>query len=164
MGVFVELTLLVVPNVFDTPDSPYDFTTIVLQSIRVCFFVILPSLYFGLRNDQKEYDNADAERQSLLRKKLAGKKSSEDSSKSYGGTTDTNNKDSDTTKAANDAGSEDAWVLREREAEEKVQKRLKQDGNWFTYAKGFAVNTQVTRCCLVAKFVIDILSLPLASP
>ncbi len=143
MGLLSELTLLVVPNVFKPPKSPFDFTIIVLQSIRVCFFIILPLLYFGLRNDKKLYDNADAERQSLLRKKLAGKQSSEDSSKSYGGTTDTSNQDSDTAEGS-DAGSEDSWLARQREAEDKIQKRLQQDGNWFTYAKGFAVSMSLS--------------------
>lgn len=157
----MELTLLVVPNVFDPPDTPFEFTSIVLQSIRVCFFIILPSLYFGLRNDKKEYDNADAERQSLLGKKLAGKQTSEDSSKSYGGTTKTNNQESDTT---SDAGSEDMWLAHQREAADKIQKRLQQDGNWFTYAKGFAVSAKSTHSRLVTEFIIDLLSLPLAGP
>lgn len=140
MGLLVELVLLVIPNVFAPPENSFDFTSIVLQSIRVCFFAILPALYFGLRNDNKEYDNADAERQSLLRKKLSGKPVSEDSTKSYGGTTDTNSQDSENSEDASDAGSEDSYLARQREAEDKVQKRLQQDGNWFTYAKGFAVS------------------------
>ncbi|KAF8865575.1 hypothetical protein BDZ45DRAFT_786840 [Acephala macrosclerotiorum] len=138
MGIVVELILLVVPNVFHPPNSSFDFIIIILQCFRACFFIILPSLYFGLRNDQKEYDNADAERQSLLRKKLAGKSPSEDSSKRYGGTTDANSQESDTAEAS-DAGSEDSWIARQREAEEKIKKRLQQDGNWFTYAKGFSI-------------------------
>ncbi|KUJ08051.1 uncharacterized protein LY89DRAFT_765501 [Mollisia scopiformis] len=138
LGLLVELILLVIPNVFAPPETPFAFTNIVIQSIRVCFFAILPSLYFALRNDKKEYDNGDAERQSLLQKKLSGKPGSEDSTKSYGGTTDTNNQESDNSEAS-DAGSEDSWLARQREAEDKIKKRLEQDGNWFTYARGFAI-------------------------
>lgn len=139
VGLLVELTLLIVPNVFDPPGSPFEFVSIVIQSLRVCFFAILLLLYFHLRNDKKEYDNADEERQSLLRKKIAGNKSSKDSSKSYGGTTDTNSQEGDTAETS-DTASEDSWLHYQHEAEEKIQKRLQQDGNWFTYAKGFAVS------------------------
>lgn len=160
----MELILLVVPHVFAPPNSPFDFTTIVLQSIRVCFFAILPVLYFRLRNDQKEYDNADAERQSLLGKSLAGKQSSEDSSKSYGGTKDTKTQNPDTTDTASSTASEDSWITRQREKEERVQKRLQQDGDWFTYAKGFSASSISNRFYAMANLIIGILSVPLARP
>jgi hypothetical protein len=137
-GILVELTLLVVPNVFRTPTSPFDYVVTVIQVLRVGTFIAMPSLYFFLRNDNKEYDNGDAERQTLLGKKI-GPKSSEDSAgngKGYGGTA----QDSDTTDTASDAGSEDSWLANQRKAEEMIANRLKQDGNWFTYAKGFAVS------------------------
>lgn len=149
LAIVVELILLVVPNVFDHPESIYDFVLITIQVVRIAIFIILISLYFGLRNDKKQYDNADAERQSLLRKKLAQKQSSEDSvaGNGYGTTTTTttteNGAQSETADDASDAGSEDSWLAARRKAEEKVAERLKQDGNWFTYAKGFAVSASV---------------------
>jgi hypothetical protein len=85
-----------------------------------------------LRNDEKEYDNSDAERQALLSKKLSAKPGSENS---YG----TASSDSDTAENASEADSEDSWVAEQRKAQEKIAKRLAQDGNWFTYAKGFSV-------------------------
>ena len=111
--------------------------------MRIVTFLILTSLYFGLRNDKKQYDNCDAERQSLLRKKLAPKQGSEDSAgtgNGYGATTTENGAQSETADDTSEAGSEDSWLAERRKAEEKVAKRLKQDGNWFTYAKGFAVS------------------------
>lgn len=142
IAIFVEAALLVVPNVFDHPKSVFDFIFIAIQAVRITTFIVLTSLYFGLRNDEKQYDNYDAERQSLLRKKLAPKQGSEDSSKAgkgYGATT-TENGASETADDASEAGSEDSWLAERRKAQEKVAKRLKQDGNWFTYAKGFAVS------------------------
>ena len=147
VGIIVELVLAVVPNVFKPPKSPFDYVVIVIQGLRICIFIVLPSLYFGLRNDKKEYDNCDAERQSLLRKKLAPKASSSDNSTAngngYGATTDANAQESDTADNASDAGSEDSWLAEQRKAQEMIDKRLQQDGNWFTYAKGFMVSSIV---------------------
>jgi hypothetical protein len=149
-GTVVELALVVVPNVFEPPKSPFEFVIIVIQGLRICIFITLPSLYFGLRNDKKEYDNCDAERQSLLRKKLALKASSSENGAAngngYGGTTDANAQESDTTDNASDAGSEDSWLAEQRKAQEMIDKRLQQDGNWFTYAKGFTVSSFVFIC------------------
>lgn len=133
---------------FAPPKASYDLVVTIIQSARVVLFVILPLTYFGLRNDNKEYDNADAERQSLLRKKLAPKPgSSEDSATNtngYGGTE--TNQESETTTANNSDGDddEDYWAKQDREAQELIDKRLQQDGNWFTYAKGFSVRKNRT--------------------
>jgi hypothetical protein len=144
-GLVVELVLAVVPNVFKPPNSPYEYVIIVIQGLRICIFIILPSLYFGLRNDKKEYDNCDAERQTLLAKKLAPKASGSDETAAngngYGATTDANAQESDTADNASDAGSEDSWLAEQRKAQEMIDKRLQQDGNWFTYAKGFTVSS-----------------------
>ena len=143
-GLVVELVLAVVPNVFRRPNCVYDYVVIAIQGLRICIFVILPSLYFGLRNDKKEYDNCDAERQTLLAKKLAPRAGSSDDTAAngngYGATTDANAQESDTADNASDAGSEDSWLAEQRKAQELIDKRLQQDGNWFTYAKGFTVS------------------------
>ncbi|CAG8981855.1 hypothetical protein HYALB_00009530 [Hymenoscyphus albidus] len=136
IGVTVELTLVILPNVYQPPASIFDYSIIFIKGARIATFIALIVLYFTLRNDPKEYDNADAERQSLLRKKLAPKpSSSEDSTNGYGTTTaqesDGEEDDDDTSK--------DSWLKQQKEAQELIQKRLKQDGDWFTYAKGFAV-------------------------
>jgi hypothetical protein len=147
LGLIVELVLAVVPHVFQPPNSPFDYVVIVIQSLRVCIFIILPSLYFGLRNDKKEYDNCDAERQSLLRKKLAPKAASSDNTKAngngYGATTDANSQGPETAENSSDAGSEDSYLAAQRKAQERIDKRLEQEGNWFTYAKGFTVSSNV---------------------
>ena len=137
LGILVELVLIVVPNVLQGPNDAFDFACIVIQAFRIAAFVTLPSLYFGLRNDKKEYDNADAERQALLSKKLAAKGSSSDDSGNDYGTIEDENHDSDT---ASEAGSEDSWIAEQQKTKDLIAKRLKQDGNWFTYAKGFTVS------------------------
>lgn len=144
----MEIILVIVPNVYDHPNSVYDYAVIIIQALRIGSFITLATVYFALRNDTKEYDNCDAESQSLLRKKLAPKAQSSDSSTNgngYGATTETNSQESDTADNASDAGSEDSWLADQRKAQELIDKRLQQDGNWFTYAKGFAVSSMWTQ-------------------
>ncbi|RDL42197.1 p-loop containing nucleoside triphosphate hydrolase [Venustampulla echinocandica] len=129
MGIIVESTLLVVPNSIIPPTKTFEFIDIVIQALRICTFLVLVFLYFGLYNGQKEHSNGDPERQSLLGKKLVG---SEDSANGKGYGTTTDNSTSTTTDT-------DSWIIRQNKAEELIQKRLKEDGNWFTYAKGFTV-------------------------
>ncbi|KAK0104792.1 hypothetical protein ONS95_005061 [Cadophora gregata] len=140
IGIAVELVLLVVPNVFDPPKHPFDFAILVIQIFRTSFFIILPSLYFGLRNDNKLYEDSDVERQALLKKKLGQKPSSEASTlneNGYGTTTD-NSQDSDTADNASDT-SGDSYLAEQRKMQARIDKRLEQDGNWFAYAKGFTI-------------------------
>lgn len=142
-GILMEVSLIVVPNVFQHLESPFDLVVIVIQGVRICIFVVLPCLYFSLRNRREEYDNSDAERQSLLRKRLAPKPSSSEDltsdSNGYGATADTVGQESDTAEDASDAGSEDSWLEEQQKAQELIAKRLKNDGNWWTYAKGFSI-------------------------
>ncbi|KAG9233515.1 hypothetical protein BJ875DRAFT_505324 [Amylocarpus encephaloides] len=137
IGIAVEMTLVVLQASYESPSSAADYTTVSIQVARVAIFASLVFVYYGLRNDEKEYDNPDAEQQSLLRKRLAPKPSSlAGSSKGYGSTTRTKSSDSD---SASSATAEDSWLAKQKKSEEMVQKRLQQDGNWFTYAKGFAI-------------------------
>jgi hypothetical protein len=80
-----------------------------------------------------------------LAKKLAPKASGSDETAAngngYGATTDANAQESDTADNASDAGSEDSWLAEQRKAQEMIDKRLQQDGNWFKYAKGFIVSS-----------------------
>lgn len=139
-GIVAEIALVIMSKVANgRPTYTYQIVSTVLQVLRIFMFFILPTLYFGLRNDTKEYDSSDAERQSLLSKKLAANaSSSEDSTETtngYGSTSET------ATEEVSDTESEDSWIEEERKAKEKINQRLTQDGNWFTYAKGFAVRT-----------------------
>jgi hypothetical protein len=145
VAVVLETPLVVVPNFYRPPKSSFDIATIAIQAVRIATFITLISLYFGLRNDQKQYENPDTERQSLLRKKLAPKQGSEDSAtlgNGYGATTTENGAQTETADNSSDTDSEDSWLANCRTAEEKIANRLEQDGNWFTYAKGFAVSEQ----------------------
>jgi hypothetical protein len=141
IAILVELVLLTVRNVSRHPKSVYDFTFVAIQGLRLSAFILLPSIYFGLCSDKKEYKNSDPERQSLIRKKNLSNASASESvanSNSYDTTSDTSTNISDTIDDS-DASSEDLWLREERKAEELILKRLKQ-GSWFTYVKGFGVS------------------------
>ncbi|TVY23227.1 Heavy metal tolerance protein [Lachnellula hyalina] len=150
VGVAAEIGLLIFQSLTHSPVSAFDYVAIVVQALRICTFILLPASYFGFRNDKKQYENNDAERQSLLRKKLApkpsesenstlnGNESSNDSAHAPGyGTIDTTTENSDSDSDVDP--DEDRYLKSERAARKLVQKRLKQDGNWFTYAKGFTI-------------------------
>ena len=126
------------------PGSFLGYITIVVRILRICTLVALPAIYFGLRNDKKMYDNGDAETQALLGTKPAAKRtSSEETAASngngYGTTTQDSSNTGDNVSDAESEDSEDSWLAEQRKAEEMIRKRLQRDGNWFTYAKGFAV-------------------------
>lgn len=134
-----EITLAIVSKVVrGPPTTSYQIVAVVIQVIRICLFLTLPTLYFGLRNDREKYVDGDAERQSLLSKKLAAKASSTEESmaaaKGYGTTSDSGSE------SVSDTESEDSWVAQQRATQDKIAQRLKQEGNWFTYAKGFLVS------------------------
>ena len=139
----MEIALLVIENVYSPSKASFIFVVIAIQALRIAAFIILTALYLGLRNDNKQYENLDGESQSLLRKKLAPDQGSEESTKTANGYGTTNTEpvaQLDTTDNASEAGSEDSWLEDRRKTQERIAKRLKQDGSWFTYAKGFAVS------------------------
>ncbi len=126
--------------------------------------IILASLYFVLRNGKKEYQTLDTERQALLPKNIPPKQGPENSASTengYGATTE-NGAQSEDAENTSETASDDSWIADRRKAEEMIAKRLKQDGNWFTYAKGFAVSTQSPSLLLSCSPTPDLLPLHLA--
>jgi hypothetical protein len=116
----------------------FDYMTVSVQATRLFTLFALITLYFCLRNSAEHYGNDDAEQQSLIRKKLAPKPfSSEGSAQSTNGYGTAASQTSENSNA--ESVEEDRYTKRQRETLERVEKRLKNDGNWWTYAKGFAV-------------------------
>jgi hypothetical protein len=147
-----DIILLATPCVLRKPAGAFDFISISVQSLRVCSLSVLLCLYLVLRNLQNVHDNDDAERQSLLRAdgppKLSSSEESGQNPNSYGAIT--NSSSNDAAKNADEEGSkkktdeEDNEYFKERrEDEERLAKRLKEGGNWWTYAKAFAVSVLV---------------------
>lgn len=119
-----------------------DLAFIAIQGLRLCCFVALPFLYFGFRGDTNNYTSSDPEQQSLLRINLSSSTSCMESAgdnMTYGTAPVADSQDS--ASVEDDAAtSEDEWLAKRRKAKERIFNRLKQDGNWFTYVKGFSVS------------------------
>lgn len=127
---------MIANNLLHHPQTAFDFIYLVTQVLRTSTFTALLALYFVSWNSSSHSDN-DAERQSLLRKKLASGEAGSGGANGYGATEDANGTESET--AVEDTEEEDSWLAEQRKAKEKIAKRLREDGNWFNYAKGFAV-------------------------
>ncbi|KAG9248021.1 hypothetical protein BJ878DRAFT_532224 [Calycina marina] len=136
LGLVAEITLFVLSDTWKYPSSMFELVCIIIQSLRAGAFVALPMICLGLRgNISRPYDNADAERQALLSKRLASNTASSDEN-GYGSI---ETEDSDTADNTSEAGSEDSWIAREQQSKDAIAKRLKENGNWFTYLNGFMI-------------------------
>ncbi|KAF7854161.1 hypothetical protein EAF04_010458 [Stromatinia cepivora] len=144
IGLFVELCLIIFPNVFTPPtNSAFDYILLTIQGIRIFNLIALPIVYFYFRNSDKTHNTVDAERQSLL-KKPSGPSSSGSSTLNGNGYGTTDQATAQGSQSAEDesdtasVASEDSYLERQRKSKEAVAKRLEQDGNWWTYLKGFS--------------------------
>lgn len=146
-AIIVEIALLVGHSLLRRPVDSFDFISISLQSLRLCNFILLPCVYVAAGNRKETYETGDAERQSLLRNEFTPKPSASGESgptaNEYGATIDSSN-DGSKKKTDEEEANEDSVWKRHREAEEKIAKRLKADGNWWTYCKGFFVSIPCT--------------------
>ena len=108
----------------------YRFTEVSLLATRLACIILILTAYFLWRKIHIQESGSDSERQSLLRKKG----DSEDTLVTQYGATDA--AEDDSTKSPTNAP-ECEWERRQRLAKEQRDKRLKETGNWWTYAKGF---------------------------
>lgn len=125
-------------------DPALHYVLITVQAIRILNLVALPVVYLYLRNTGETHSVSDTESQPLLKKNTApsGSESSTLNGNGYGTTDEATAQDVDESDTAS-VTSEDSYLERQRKSEEAVSKRLKQDGNWWTYIKGFAVRIQL---------------------
>jgi hypothetical protein len=139
MAILGELILIIVHNVSHRPMSVDDLVFVAIQGLRLSLFFVLPFLYFVPRSCTKGYIGSDPERQSLLKKHLC-RLEARTGPGSSGTTTNQPATQGSSTAKDSDTVSEDSWLAQERKAKDQILKRLKQDGNWFTYLKGFSVS------------------------
>ncbi|KAF7951687.1 hypothetical protein EAE96_006986 [Botrytis aclada] len=145
IGLYVELCLVILPNVFSPPPSSvFDYILISIQAIRIFNLIALPLIYFYIRDSDKAPETIDTERQSLL-KKPSDPSSSESSTlngNGYGTTGEPATQDDEDAGDESDTASvasEDSYLKDQRKSKEAIAKRLKEDGNWWTYLKGFSM-------------------------
>lgn len=110
--------------------SRHHTVELVLTILRCALLLVLVFWASFWRCVQAIHHRSDEEHQPLLADAANGTPSG------YGSTSDT--------EAASDEEAEYNWERREREAKEIMEKRLKEGGNWFTYAKGFMVSESLS--------------------
>ncbi len=120
-----------------------------IAAARFLFFLLAIIIYLTAPRSAKVETGTDAERQGLLKPdEQADGEGTHDSEQStgdgYGSTssseTATENDDDATQKSTTQPKKpESAWERRDREAGEKMAKKLKENGNWFSYTKRFLV-------------------------
>lgn len=137
----VEIVILTMSAVYHRPTIRFDFVRLGVESFRICLLVSLLLLLFGGRCIGSRNNQADEENQPLLTSPHI-QDSSEDS-----GTTPRGAQYGSTSTNGSGAGGTD-WDAkdkeRERRARKRVEDRLRDNGNWWTYAKGFSVNSLST--------------------
>jgi hypothetical protein len=123
-----------------SPCTPVEVVDTLAIAIRYFCQVLIVSSYFYRRKDEVQDSGSDSERQSLLQKSSDSHggvvDASDDADDTYGSTTYT----SSNTMVSPADNPESPWERRERQANEQMEKRLKENGNWFTYAKSFLVS------------------------
>jgi hypothetical protein len=122
----------------------FNFLELATSVVRYFAIGIILAAYFIPWQPPNGYSDANAESQPLLQKKAATSESSEDSQATdYGGTSDDS---TESTSKSPQKPAESPWERREREAKERMEKRLKEYGNWVAYAKSFLVSPLFRNC------------------
>ena len=117
----------------------FDIVEVSIVATRYVAIIGIVACYFVWCSRDVEC-GSDAEQQPLLQKNGGQSTTSEDAENSddsnYGSTSGESTNASQTSTE----NAESPWEKRQREAREQMEKRLKEHGNWLTYAKSFAVS------------------------
>lgn len=143
-----DIFLLVASASLQNPVEVFDAISISIQCLRACNLLVLLCLYLALCGRRAVYDSNDTERQSLLGVRVILESStsaeSNQNANNYGTTTDASTDESRKKAEEEEARKSDEegnrYLRDQREDEERIAKRLKKDGNWWTYAKAFIVS------------------------
>jgi hypothetical protein len=146
----------------------FDISTVAVRYLAV---ILALAFYFEGGYSARQEKGTDAERQSLLKTNGHANHGSDsnghsngDQPNGYGATSDAStdgNQSSDTDGSTDSNQSSDTdddenpYERRQRQASEQMEKRLKEKGNWVTYAKSFLVSTSGTAYTPYLNFVTD---------
>ncbi|AEO70031.1 uncharacterized protein THITE_2120869 [Thermothielavioides terrestris NRRL 8126] len=142
--VVASLSFMVRPN---EPLDVVGFFDISLVATRYLAVILALACYFEGNRSSRLEKGTDSERQSLLKANGNGHSHASHDSDSddqsaatqqdgYGGTSDAS---TDSNQSSDTDDDENPYERRQRQASEKMEKRLKEKGNWLTYAKSFLV-------------------------
>lgn len=131
----------------------FDISTVAARYLAV---ILALAFYFEGSYSARKEKGTDAERQSLLKTNgHADNHSNGDQPNGYGATSDasTDGNQSSETDGSTDSNQssdtdddENPYERRQRQASEQMEKRLKEKGNWVTYAKSFMVSEPARVC------------------
>ncbi|OAQ69552.1 heavy metal tolerance protein [Purpureocillium lilacinum] len=112
--------------------NSYEVAELSLTAARIASLLALSIWPLVAHWASPSFRGTDEEHQSLLPKTAPTEQSTGTTAAANYGATTSSDESSETT-------AEFRWERREREAREAMEKRLKEGGNWFEYAKGFMI-------------------------
>ncbi|KAK4105630.1 hypothetical protein N658DRAFT_416824 [Parathielavia hyrcaniae] len=119
------------------------FFDISAAAIRYLAVILALGFFFEGNRSARQEKGTDSERQSLLKTNSHANHDSDSDDRSdgaqtngYGSTSDTS---TDSNQSSDTDDDENPYERRQRQASEAMEKRLKEKGNWVTYAKSFMV-------------------------
>ncbi|KAK2032003.1 ABC transporter [Colletotrichum zoysiae] len=124
--------MIAVPDLILRRSSTFEHCRIghfVFAGLRYYLLLTIASVYVVQRIRASQEEASDEERQSLLGK---------DDPKSRLSSSGTGSQSSGSGYGTNDPP-ESFWAERQRKAQEEMEKRLQEEGNWLTYIKGFTI-------------------------
>jgi len=120
--------------------NTFGFVEVSTVAVRYVATVGIVGCYFTWNNSKQSESGDDAEQQPLLQKNGSPTTNSEDSENTEGSNYGSASGESTNAGETNGDNIESPWEKRQREAREKMEKTLKEHGNWFTYVKRFTVS------------------------
>lgn len=143
IGLPFDATIILLSDRYRPNIAPHYFQVLdaVIAALRLFSMLSVVVIYFTWSKVKHLEEGHDTERQTLLQKSGLSRggltDNSEDSQNiDYGSASDDS---TDASQSPTDTP-ESPWERRERESREAMEKRLKENGNWFTYAKSFFVS------------------------
>ncbi|KAI9675807.1 MAG: hypothetical protein M1829_003232 [Trizodia sp. TS-e1964] len=140
----VELALFIIQVVVEYPTSLFDLAAISIQALRISLVLLLIIVYLCFRSHTSTPNTEDDEESQLL---LPGNRDQNTREEQSSGTPQPsaeygtiNAETSNQEYVEESSDSELSFVEDKNEAQERLAKRLRNDGNWWTYVKGFSVS------------------------
>ena len=139
IAVVSEVVVFVLHMVYGPPCTGPEYAQVAIQVFRIVVFVGLPVVTFVLPRMELVVPHTDEEAAPLLTQPQESSEDSEESGGSYGSASTDGIKKVDST---SDSETDKIAAREKKEEEEKMvrmQKRLKEAGNWVAYVRGFSV-------------------------
>ncbi|KAA6415967.1 MAG: hypothetical protein FRX48_00686 [Lasallia pustulata] len=140
----VEVTLITVTLSYNDDVRGSERVHLTLKALRISLLALVLGLLFGWRKPVVGRDKHDEESTPLLAQTQSATQNKQDSAANakYGSTVSTTT-DGTSSSEDVDSGSEAQTLKEEQENFQHVEKRLKDVGNWWTYARGFSLGIAI---------------------